>query len=176
MIFGIAGARYSVADYDPTTVIEYMGGLADNFNIGIIPLIPIVLVIVMLLFKIPALPTILIGALLGAGSAMISQGAGILDCIKVMHKGFSIDSGIFLVDKLLNRGGLSSMYDIMMIMIFAMGLGGMLDRMGVLMNLIGGLVKRIHTVFRYTLQELSESSTPSISLGFSYATSFRSCP
>lgn len=159
-----------------------------------------------------------------------------------MHKGFSIDSGIFLVDKLLNRGGLSSMYDIMMIMIFAMGLGGMLDRMGVLMNLIGGLVKRIHTVFhlvlstmlvsyisgaigctmsmahvvtgklfapiykkegvdpnvlsrtmedcgtlggtlmpwhtktRYTLQELSESSTPSISLGFSYATSFRSCP
>ena len=89
VIFGIAGARYSVADYDPTTVIEYMGGLADNFNIGIIPLIPIVLVIVMLLFKIPALPTILIGALLGAGSAMISQGAGILDCIKVMHKGFS---------------------------------------------------------------------------------------
>lgn len=46
VIFGIAGARYSVADYDPTTVIEYMGGLADNFNIGIIPLIPIVLVIV----------------------------------------------------------------------------------------------------------------------------------
>ena len=154
VIFGIAGARYSVADYDPTTVIEYMGGLADNFNIGIIPLIPIVLVIVMLLFKIPALPTILIGALLGAGSAMISQGAGILDCIKVMHIGFSIDSGIFLVDKLLNRGGLSSMYDIMMIMIFAMGLGGMLDRMGVLMNLIGGLVKRIHTVFHLVLSTM----------------------
>lgn len=82
VIFGIVGARYSVADYDPTTVIEYMGGLADNFNIGIIPLIPIVLVIVMLLFKIPALPTILIGAILGAGSASISQGAGILDCIQ----------------------------------------------------------------------------------------------
>lgn len=71
-----------------------------------------------------------------------------------MHKGFSIDSGIFLVDKLLNRGGLSSMYDIMMIMIFAMGLGGMLDRMGVLMNLIGGLVKRIHTVFHLVLSTM----------------------
>lgn len=44
------------------------------------------------------------------------------------------------------------MYDIMMIMIFAMGLGGMLDRMGVLMNLIGGLVKRIHTVFHLVTQ------------------------
>lgn len=146
VIFGIVGTHYSTASYDPQTVIEYMDGLATNFNLGLMPLVPLVVVVIMLLLKIPALPTILIGACLGAVSAMVSQGAGFLDCVQVMHKGFSIDSGVLLVDKLLNRGGLASMYDIMMIMIFAMGLGGMLDRLGILMNLVGGLVKKLNSV------------------------------
>lgn len=147
VIFGIVGSRYSTANYDPSTVIEYMDGLAANFNLGFLPLLPIVFVIIMLLFKLPALPTILIGACFGAVSAIVSQGATVLQCVQAMYKGFSIDSGIFLVDKLLNRGGITSMYDIMMIMIFAMGLGGMLDQLGVLMNLVGGLVNRINSVF-----------------------------
>ena len=154
VIFGIVGSQYSVVDYDPTVVHEYMSGLSSNFHLGIIPLLPVILVIVMLLFKIPALPTILLGACLGAVTAVVSQGATFLECVTAMYKGFSIDSGILLVDKLLNRGGISSMYDIMMIMIFAMGLGGMLDRMGVLMNLVSGLVKRINSVFHLVLSTM----------------------
>ncbi len=148
VIFGIVGTRYSSDNYDPSTVLEYMNGLSSNFNLGVIPLVPVVLVVVMLLFKIPALPTILLGAIFGAVSAMATQGAGFVACITAMHKGFSIDSGVFLVDKLLNRGGISSMYDIMMIMIFAMGLGGMLDRMGILMNFLGGLVGKLNSVLK----------------------------
>ena len=65
-----------------------------------------------------------------------------------MKTGYSIDSGILLVDKLLNRGGISSMYNIIMIMIFAMGLGNALDKMGVLKNLLGGLTKKINSTFK----------------------------
>lgn len=147
VIYGIAGTKYSTAGYDPQIVLEYMNGLSVNFHLGLMPLIPLAVVVGMLVLKIPALPTILIGAVLGAVSAMVSQGAGFLDCIRVMYKGFSIDSGVLLVDKLLNRGGITSMYDIMMIMIFAMGLGGMLDRMGILMNLVGNAVKKLNSVF-----------------------------
>lgn len=143
IIYGIVGARYSVADYNPATVLEYMNGLDAHFQLGIVPLLPVLMVILLLIFKVPALPTILIGACLGAVAAIFSQGATVLECITAMYSGFSIDSGVFLVDKLLNRGGIKSMYDIMMIMIFAMGLGGMLDRMGVLMNLVSGLLKHI---------------------------------
>lgn len=145
-IFGFIGSRYSVGAYDPTTINEYMGGLAANFHIGWLPLLPMVLVILMLLKKTPALPTILLGAVFGGLVAMIGEGASFLTVVKVMHKGFVIKSGIFLVDKLLNRGGLASMYDIMMIMIFAMGLGGMLERMGVLDNFIGLFIKKINSV------------------------------
>ena len=148
VIYGVVGSRYSVEGYDPATVTEYLAGLSANFNIGIICLIPIVAVIAMLFVKVPALPTILCGAVFGAITAMIAQNATWLNCFTVMKSGFTIKSGIFLVDKLLNRGGISSMYNIMMIMIFAMGLGTALDKMGVLMNLIGGMIKKINSVFK----------------------------
>lgn len=148
VIYAIAGSRYSTEGYDPSTVVEYMNGLAANFSIGPACLIPIVLVIVLLMIKVPALPTILFGAIIGGVTAMVTQGATWVDCFNVMKTGFSIDSGVFLVDKLLNRGGISSMYNIMMIMTFAMGMGNALDKMGVLGNLIGGLITRINSVFK----------------------------
>ncbi|MDO5141045.1 MAG: Na+/H+ antiporter NhaC [Eubacteriales bacterium] len=146
IVFAVIGSRYSTTGYDAATVAEYMGGLADNFNITPVNLIPIVFVIVVLLLKVPALPTILCGAVIGAVVAMGTQGASWIDCFDVMKKGFSIDSGIFLVDKLLNRGGIAGMYNIMMIMTFAMGMGNALDKMGVLSNLIGTLVKKINSL------------------------------
>ncbi len=145
-IYTIVGSRYTTENYDPATVVEYMGGLSANFNISPICLLPIILVIVMLLIKVPALPTILCGAMFGAVTAMIAQGATLVACFNVMKTGFKIESGIFLVDKLLNRGGISSMYNIMMIMTFAMGLGTALEQMGVLMNLVGGMINKIHSV------------------------------
>lgn len=148
VIFGIAGSRFSAEGYDPATVNEYLDGLAANFNLGPACLIPIVLVIILLLIKIPALPSILCGAVIGGITATITQGSAWTDVLSVMKIGFKIESGVFLVDKLLNRGGISSMYNIMMIMIFAMGMGNALDKMGVLSNLVGGLISKIHSVFQ----------------------------
>lgn len=147
IIFAVIGSRYSTDNFDPTTVQEYMKGLSDNFQMGFVPLIPVILVIVLLIFKMSALPTILLGAVFGGIVSIVAQGATFIQVITAMHKGFSIDSGVFLVDKLLNRGGISSMYDIMMIMIFAMGLGGMLDKMGILHNFLGLFIKKINSVF-----------------------------
>jgi len=147
IIFAVIGSRYSTENYDPSTVIEYMQGLSDNFTLGFVALIPVILVIIMLVCKLPALPTILLGAVFGGISAMVSQGSTFIQVVTAMHKGFSIDSGVFLVDKLLNRGGISSMYDIMMIMIFAMGLGGMLDKMGILNNFLNLFIKKVNSVF-----------------------------
>lgn len=146
ILFGIIGSRYSIGTYDPSTINAYMNGLAANFHIGLLPLLPMLLVILMLIKRTPALPTILLGGVFGGLVAMVGEGATFIQVVKVMHKGFSIKSGIFLVDRLLNRGGITSMYDIMMIMIFAMGLGGMLERMGVLDNFIGLFIKKVHSL------------------------------
>ena len=146
IIFAIIGNRYSITNYDPTTIEEYLAGLAGNFHLSFLTLIPVILVIVLLLFKVPAFPTIMIGAVGGGVVAMIAQGASFTDVVTAMLNGYKIESGILLVDKLLNRGGISSMYSILCIMIFAMGMGGMLDKMGILNNFLGLFVKKIKNV------------------------------
>ena len=146
VIFTIIGHRYSTANYDPSTITEYLGGLSANFNLSVLTLIPVVLVIVLLLFKVPAFPTIMLGAVVGGITAMITQGSTFSEVMTAMLSGYQIDSGILLVDKLLNRGGIASMYSILCIMIFAMGMGGMLDKMGVLQNFLGLFVKKIKNV------------------------------
>ena len=156
-LFAVIGSRYSVSSYDPTTVIEYMNGLSSIFNMGFLPILPVILIVVLLMFKLPALPTILLSGAFGGIVAMISQAASFKEVIYAMYKGFSINSGILLVDKLLNRGGIASMYDICMIMIFAMGLGGMLDKMGILNNFLGLFVKKINSVGSLVLSTMLTS-------------------
>ena len=147
IIFAVIGSGHTVNNYDPSEVLSYQESLAEIFNIGFIPVIPMIMVIVLLFFKLPALPTILLGAIVGGICAMISQGSTFIEVVTAMRDGFSVDSGVVLIDSLLNRGGISSMYGIMMIMIFAMGLGGMLDKMGILHNFLGLFIHKVNSVF-----------------------------
>lgn len=144
--FYFIGIKYAVQAFDKTQITTYMNGLASNFNLSPLTLLPVIIVIVLLLFKVSAFPTIMLGAAFGSLTAMLVQHQAFTATVNVMLKGYSIKSGILLVDKLLNRGGLASMYGIITIMIFAMGLGGMLERMGILSNLLNVIVKRIKSV------------------------------
>lgn len=146
VVFYFIGIKYAVQAFDKTQITSYMNGLASNFNLSPLTLLPVIIVIVLLLFKVSAFPTIMLGAAFGSLTAILVQHQAFTATVNVMLKGYSIKSGILLVDKLLNRGGLASMYGIITIMIFAMGLGGMLERMGILSNLLNVIVKKIKSV------------------------------
>ncbi len=145
-LFNKIGQRYTVTNYDAAQIEEYLGGLASNFNLSPWTLIPVALVLILLLFRVPAFPTIMLGAAGGGIVAMALQGTGFKAVMTAMLSGYSIDSGILLVDKLLNRGGVASMYSIMCIMIFAMGMGGMLEKLGILNSFLDVLTKKIKNV------------------------------
>lgn len=140
VIFGVIGMKYASTNYDLSEINSFIDGLAMYFNTSLWTLFPAVLVIGLLLFKKPAVPVILLGAIAGGIVAVATQGVGVLDAVKSMHTGFTIDSGIVLVDKLLNRGGVNSMANIIWIILGAVGMGGMLEKMGVMQNFLNLLV------------------------------------
>ena len=151
ILFYFIGVQYtSSASFNPADLQACVDGLAANFYIGGITLIPIAIVIILLLFRQAAVPVIMIGAVTGGIMVILLQGVSVADVLKAMNSGFSIKSGIFLVDKLLNRGGMSSMAGIVWIMIFGMGLGGMMEAMGVLQNFLNLMVKKISSAFSLT--------------------------
>lgn len=128
VIFGILGINHASNDADMSGVTELMSGLYDNFYISPILLLPALFIIVMVVMKIPALPGLIVGVILGILCAVGFQGAdaGSLVCIG-LYDGYTSETGIEFVDKLLSRGGLSSMFYSVSLVICAMVLAGVLD-------------------------------------------------
>ncbi|HAV63713.1 MAG TPA: Na+/H+ antiporter NhaC [Verrucomicrobiales bacterium] len=115
--------------------------LAAAFNLHPVLLLPPLLVIVMVVFKLPALPALLGGALLGAGLAAGFQGNGLKEIVSVAFDGYVSETGNAAVDELLSRGGLMSMMNTVALIVCALGFGGVMERTGQLAALANAVLK-----------------------------------
>ena len=146
VLFVVLGLRYGSANYDPTLINETCEGIRANFNISPLTMIPVAVVIVLLLFKVDAVPAILLGGIAGLAVAVPLQGESFTDMLGIAYSGFTMESGSELIDKLLNRGGITSMSSTAYVMIFAVGLGGALESLGVLHHLTDPVVSKIRSI------------------------------
>lgn len=143
IIFTFMGLRYgkgSVNSVDVETLTTY---LADNFNLGVVPFIPVVILFVLLITKRPAITSIFIGALAGAVVAILYQSSTITQILQVFYDGYYVESGIDIIDTLLQRGGLTSMLPLVALFLFALGIGGLLQKAGVLETIVVSITSRV---------------------------------
>ena len=98
-------------------------------------LLPPAAVVAMVVLRIPALPALFVGALLGALFAWIFQGVGLGKILAVAQSGFVSETGVKEVDDLLNRGGLKSMMNTVALILCALSFGGVMERSGMLQRL-----------------------------------------
>ena len=132
--------------------------LTDSYNIGLHLMIPPALVIGLVIYKVPAFPAILIGALVGGIFAMIFQPEVVLAFAgyagegnefvyllkgfwKALYAEFSISTGSSELDDLLSRGGMASMMNTLWLIISAMMFGGVLEKIGMLETLAASILK-----------------------------------
>lgn len=132
--------------YDPTLAREIQNAIADNFYISPWIIIPIIVVIIGAVKRIPAIPSLLLAAAFGCVIAMVAQSASIAEVLGALQYGYEADTGNAIADKLLNRGGLDSMMWTISLIMFALAYGGILEKCGFVEVLLGGLVKRTKTI------------------------------
>ena len=90
--------------------------------------------------KVPAIPAILVGIILGFLSQVFIQGGSVSSAVAALQSGFVIDTGNKLVDELFNRGGLSSMMNTVSMTIVAMTFG-VLEHTGILRSIVNQILK-----------------------------------
>lgn len=145
ILFFFIGLKYSGGASVDAGVAETTAVLAETFNIGWIALIPAIVVLILLILKKPAFTSILIGALVGGLIAVLNEGATISETLNTLYNGSSISSENEFLNQLLNRGGVTSMYGIVGLFIFALGLGGILQGSGILQSILDALSKKVKT-------------------------------
>ncbi len=109
-------------------VKQVMDVLSEHHTIHPLLLLAPAAVIAMVIMKIPALPALFIGCLLGAVFAWLFQGRGLGEIILAAQNGFVSKTGVAEVDELLTRGGLESMMSTVALIICALSFGGVMER------------------------------------------------
>ena len=140
-IYGVIGWGYRNNSLDMATVNSMLGTLDGAFNISVWLLLAPVAVIAMVVRRIPALPALFAGALLGGLVALATQPeAGIAAVINSAWTGYVSSTGVEAIDSLLTRGGMSNMMGTVALIFCALGFGGVMERSGMLAVLAGAIL------------------------------------
>lgn len=156
--FAVYGFMYIPQSGSTAGVSDLMNALSASFNINPVLLLPPLVVVLAIVFKIPALPGITIGAIVGAILALIFQGnlclydaSGNLLNVGVNFGNilFNAKDGFFyvsdneLLNTLLTTGGIMNMSSSILMTIIAMMFGGIMEGTGQLDALISSLLKHV---------------------------------
>ncbi|MCC2928625.1 Na+/H+ antiporter NhaC [Bacillus mojavensis] len=154
ILFTAVGFMYGGKNIDLDKVEFLKSSLQNTFDIHIWMLIPAVVVIVLLAMKKPSMPVIVIGALLGAVWAAVFQDMNFADAIATAYNGFSIKTDVEFLNGLLNRGGIVGMLGSLVVIIFGLGFGGLLEKLGVLKVIVSLFEKKLTSAGNVTLSTL----------------------
>ncbi len=141
----IIGMKIGNGSADLTAIDTMRSGLSGAFTISPLLLLPPIVVIVAIARKVPAIPGIFLGIVLGAILAPIFQGSSFGDILNVSYNGFESTTGIEAVDKLLSAGGLSNMMYSISLTLIAMMFGGVMEKTGQLEVIVQKLLKMVKT-------------------------------
>ncbi|WP_438863700.1 Na+/H+ antiporter NhaC [Neptunicella sp.] len=152
VIFGLTETQQASTD----KIVEIQQMLAEQFNIGWQMVIPLVVLLVLAIRKMPAFPAVTIGALLGAVWAVIFQPEVIDQLASSDHQGWlapvtvtwtalfdgvSLDTGNPEMNGLLSGGGMSSMLNTIWLIMCALSFGAVLEKVGLLKRAVSVFLK-----------------------------------
>jgi Na+:H+ antiporter, NhaC family len=155
ILFAVIGFR-AAAPTDTTSVEAIRQAISGQFVIGPHMLIPLVIVLGLVIARVPALPALLIGALVGCAFAMIFQQAAVLTFVAQpelapgaalvkgawtsLFNGFRLTSGNEALDELLSRGGMAGMLHTVWLIIAAMMFGAVMETTGMLQRIAASIL------------------------------------
>lgn len=145
IIYFFMGLNSKVTQIDTSAVNATINGLKSNFVINPILLLPAILVLVCSALKIPSIPSLLLVTGVGSVLAYFVQGESLNSIFSILYSGFVGETGIMEVDRIITRGGLTSMFYNTTIALSALSLSGILESTGMLNSVLNSLQRFLKT-------------------------------
>ncbi|WGL17537.1 Na+/H+ antiporter NhaC [Microbulbifer bruguierae] len=159
IVFAVIGLSADTGHTSAGDIEQLLGALQEEFRISFVSLLPLVLLLFMAWKKIPAYPTLMIGALVGCLIAMVFEpnatrqlagDEGPLGLLKgawhSLFDGYKSTSSNEAVASLLSKGGMSSMLNTIWLIISAMAFGGAMERAGFLERIVNWALSGVKSV------------------------------
>jgi NhaC family Na+:H+ antiporter len=157
-MFAVAGWMAPRA-HETSGLETILAALESSFAISPLMLLPAALVLVLVVRRMPALPALLIGAMVGGLFAVFFQQEAVLRFVGetdlpravallkgfwiALFDGFTLASGNSALDELLSRGGMSSMLNTIWLILAAMMFGAVMERTGMLGKIAASILSLV---------------------------------
>ena len=155
IVYLVVGMNSSGEAATPQTLINMLSTMDSIFNWNVLLLLPLVIVLFGSYKKYPTTPVMIISCALAILLGWLYQGfelksgmAAFLSGFNVnmVHtEGFNADNVIWEVTRLINRGGMRSMMNTILLILCAMGFAGIVSKMGALDVILECILSRVKT-------------------------------
>lgn len=158
ILYTILGLNIDTSKFDASVATDLQAALANGFNLSPILLLPIVVIVVVCILKVPGLVGIAISVACGLLFAVIFQGVtNVGELFDILHYGTVFESGNEFADSLLSRGGMDHQMWTINLILLAVAYGGALERCGCIEALFGKLKNKLNSVGSLILATLLTS-------------------
>ena len=144
---------------EPEQIAVLRSALADQFNVGIGVLIPLLVMLFLIWRKVPAYPAIMLATVAGVATAALLQA----DVVRAFALSKNADSSVPLIEglwltlfggfegntgneelnQLISKGGIASMLNTVWLIISALAFGGVLERTGILKQILDAVLRAV---------------------------------
>lgn len=104
--------------------------ISSLFNVSPVFILPIVIILGASILQMPTIPTVAVGIVITIPFAM-AQGFGIVEILCAISDGVALEISDPMLAEIVNRGGISSMFGTMSIVITALAFGGVMQGAGI---------------------------------------------
>ncbi|RNF41239.1 Na+/H+ antiporter NhaC [Planococcus salinus] len=147
IIFGFLSPAATETGFEDVAL--FREGLLETGLIHWYSVIPLVILILLTLSKVPALLTLAVSSITAVGISLFHQSYGIREIFTILFSGFASSTGIEDIDALLSRGGMESMMFTIALVLLALSMGGLLFTLGIVQCLLAkieSLLKKVSSV------------------------------
>ncbi|KWZ98918.1 Na+/H+ antiporter NhaC [Anaerococcus hydrogenalis] len=147
ILYTILGLRANVVNYDPTIAEGIKTSLANNFNLNPLVLLPILIIVLVCVFRIEGLAGVMISVVVGIiFSQIFQEPKSLAEIFEILHYGPDIETGNAFVDAALAKGGMDNQMWTVNLILLAVSFGGALEKSGVVEKLFAHLKEKINSV------------------------------
>lgn len=143
-----------------TSINEFQAALEATGLVHWYALIPLLILIIMAIKKMPAIPTLALASFVAVILGLFMHSYSATEVIAILFDGFKSNTGVEQIDSLLTRGGLTSMFPTIGLVLLALSMGGLLFTLG----LIQTVLMKIQHIFRSPGSAITGAATTAIGI------------
>ncbi len=144
-VFCVWGSCLHSGAADLSPIVSVTEGIGGAYKTGLVALVPLAVVLVMLLMKVPSILSLLAGTAAGFLLSWLYQGHSFRDTVSFMWSGFVLSSDSAFLNRIFSRGGITGMDSAVFMTVLAFGLFGLLSTAGVIDAIMAPLAQKMRS-------------------------------